>query len=110
MSWCGGGEIRVVPSEQRRSRAICAVTLCPGSWPPSPGLEPWAILICSSSAETRYSAVTPKRAEATCLIRSLAESPPEGVQNRAGSAPRSEEHTSELQSRGHLVCRLLLEK
>src|SRR5439155_18883378 len=33
----------------------------------------------------------------------------------AGSAPadnttRSEEHTSELQSRGHLVCRLLLEK
>src|SRR5437870_6913325 len=30
----------------------------------------------------------------------------------AGSAfsGRSEEHTSELQSRGHLVCRLLLEK
>src|SRR3989442_5102575 len=26
------------------------------------------------------------------------------------SAPRSEEHTSELQSRPHLVCRLLLEK
>src|SRR5690625_5493057 len=26
------------------------------------------------------------------------------------SAARSEEHTSELQSRGHLVCRLLLEK
>src|SRR5207253_7782292 len=30
----------------------------------------------------------------------------------AGCSPwlRSEEHTSELQSRGHLVCRLLLEK
>src|SRR5690625_6994345 len=27
-----------------------------------------------------------------------------------GSDFRSEEHTSELQSRGHLVCRLLLEK
>src|SRR5207253_9817162 len=27
-----------------------------------------------------------------------------------GGQPRSEEHTSELQSRGHLVCRLLLEK
>src|SRR5690625_5664922 len=27
-----------------------------------------------------------------------------------GSRVRSEEHTSELQSRGHLVCRLLLEK
>src|SRR5437660_5057252 len=29
---------------------------------------------------------------------------------RHGSPDRSEEHTSELQSRGHLVCRLLLEK
>src|SRR2546422_6326897 len=28
----------------------------------------------------------------------------------AGVDPRSEEHTSELQSRLHLVCRLLLEK
>src|SRR5439155_17319875 len=28
----------------------------------------------------------------------------------ASAGPRSEEHTSELQSRGHLVCRLLLEK
>src|SRR5690625_6086792 len=28
----------------------------------------------------------------------------------AGTMLRSEEHTSELQSRGHLVCRLLLEK
>src|SRR3712207_8971691 len=27
-----------------------------------------------------------------------------------GSTPRSEEHTSELQSRQYLVCRLLLEK
>src|SRR2546429_6463888 len=27
-----------------------------------------------------------------------------------GHSPRSEEHTSELQSRLHLVCRLLLEK
>src|SRR5437660_9814538 len=29
---------------------------------------------------------------------------------RTQSSKRSEEHTSELQSRGHLVCRLLLEK
>src|SRR5437660_1918708 len=28
----------------------------------------------------------------------------------SGDLERSEEHTSELQSRGHLVCRLLLEK
>src|SRR5439155_10958618 len=31
------------------------------------------------------------------------------LRQRAGEL-RSEEHTSELQSRGHLVCRLLLEK
>src|SRR2546422_9373444 len=30
--------------------------------------------------------------------------------NNDPAAPRSEEHTSELQSRLHLVCRLLLEK
>src|SRR5207253_9365689 len=36
---------------------------------------------------------------------------PSTTQRRPGSASaRSEEHTSELQSRGHLVCRLLLEK
>src|SRR3712207_8334438 len=32
------------------------------------------------------------------------------VQDRLGGALRSEEHTSELQSRQYLVCRLLLEK
>src|SRR5258708_1795734 len=32
------------------------------------------------------------------------------VSSVVGGAPRSEEHTSELQSPDHLVCRLLLEK
>src|SRR5690625_6483007 len=32
------------------------------------------------------------------------------ILNEYLQATRSEEHTSELQSRGHLVCRLLLEK
>src|SRR5690625_7095725 len=40
--------------------------------------------------------------------------PPLACRSRAhkpgGATARSEEHTSELQSRGHLVCRLLLEK
>ena len=36
------------------ARARCCLsTLWPGSWPPSPGLAPCAILICSSSAFTR---------------------------------------------------------
>src|SRR5215208_8500167 len=32
------------------------------------------------------------------------------AESRISPPSRSEEHTSELQSRGHLVCRLLLEK
>src|SRR5690625_5498319 len=35
---------------------------------------------------------------------------PQGSCECEGPVPRSEEHTSELQSRGHIVCRLLLEK
>src|SRR2546422_8337446 len=63
----------------------------------------------------------------TTLFRSPLGEPPWGVQSRPTSRPRgaglrisrvfavlrrarSEEHTSELQSRLHLVCRLLLEK
>src|SRR5690625_6137253 len=34
----------------------------------------------------------------------------QGVDAHTDHGVRSEEHTSELQSRGHLVCRLLLEK
>src|SRR5258708_16880445 len=36
--------------------------------------------------------------------------PPESAGAPAGGGRRSEEHTSELQSPDHLVCRLLLEK
>src|SRR3989442_9653905 len=35
---------------------------------------------------------------------------PAGASRKRGRRRRSEEHTSELQSRPHLVCRLLLEK
>src|SRR5687768_17966510 len=41
-----------------------------------------------------------------CSTRSTTSTPPPS----APTARRSEEHTSELQSRLHLVCRLLLEK
>src|SRR6266508_3152301 len=40
----------------------------------------------------------------------LIEGPTDPVDDLTRQPPRSEEHTSELQSRGHLVCRLLLEK
>src|SRR5205809_5250065 len=49
----------------------------------------------------------------TTLFRSIHVEDPgrdDGGVARPGLDPRSEEHTSELQSRLHLVCRLLLEK
>src|SRR5258708_22290526 len=41
---------------------------------------------------------------------SSAENSPPSPLNKMTASPRSEEHTSELQSPDHLVCRLLLEK
>src|SRR2546427_12039652 len=50
----------------------------------------------------------------TTLFRSLqrrrAECPTRNPRQRSEALPRSEEHTSELQSQSNLVCRLLLEK
>src|SRR5687768_17710607 len=43
------------------------------------------------------------------VVRSLGVDEP-ALRTVDGHQPRSEEHTSELQSRLHLVCRLLLEK
>src|SRR5690625_1062682 len=51
----------------------------------------------------------PTRRRSACpTIRPSSASLPSG--SSVGLRRRSEEHTSELQSRGHLVCRLLLEK
>src|SRR5437870_6774891 len=52
-------------------------------------------------SEVRGDASQGKRSDWRTLPRS---------RTRRLAAMRSEEHTSELQSRGHLVCRLLLEK
>src|SRR5688572_2624264 len=85
MSWCGGGLIRPTPGVEYRVRAIHGYTLWPGSWPPSPGLAPWAILIWMSSALVRYSDVTPNRPDATCLIALRRE----GSYRRSASSPPS---------------------
>ena len=69
--------------------AIHGYTLCPGSWPPSPGLAPCAILICRSSAFTRYSLVTPNRPLATCLTAERRRSPLASGLNRSASSPPS---------------------
>src|SRR2546429_3147946 len=60
-----------------------------------------------SRSAVRYRAINPlasSRVAASPRRNTTSARPP------AGSSTRSEEHTSELQSRLHLVCRLLLEK
>src|ERR671924_1968720 len=89
MSWCGGGEISPTPGVEYRVFAIHGYTFAPGSWPPSPGLAPCEILICRSSALTRYSLVTPNRPDATCLIALRRESPLTSGVYRVGSSPPS---------------------
>src|SRR5215510_16246375 len=62
--------------------------------PPRSTLFPYTTLFRSRSLK-------PSRDSTVALPRTT---------NALAPSPRSEEHTSELQSRGHLVCRLLLEK
>src|SRR5437870_8624465 len=62
--------------------------------PPRSTLFPYTTLFRSTTVRGRRRAPEPDQTR--CRVSS------------AGN--RSEEHTSELQSRGHLVCRLLLEK
>src|SRR5690625_7045757 len=51
-----------------------------------------------------------RRCEAAEPCRSWSRATAGRDRRTEGRCARSEEHTSELQSRGHLVCRLLLEK
>src|SRR5437870_7124953 len=70
--------------------------------PPRSTLFPYTTLFRSQSTRTT-----------TGILRSCRCSPPRTSHTpskRCTTRLRSEEHTSELQSRGHLVCRLLLEK
>src|SRR5687768_17705126 len=55
------------------------------------------------------SAASLKKLTRSSLSRSVS-GPSSGIGKGCAGATRSEEHTSELQSRLHLVCRLLLEK
>ena len=78
-----------MPGMECRVLAMMSLTLKPGSCPPSPGLAPCATLICISSALTRYSVVTPKRPEATCLVLLESEMPSVDEWKRASSSPPS---------------------
>src|SRR5437870_6454512 len=68
--------------------------------PPRSTLFPYTSLFRSTTRTT--SPMTTPQLKAALVVPEASTS--------THSAGRSEEHTSELQSRGHLVCRLLLEK
>ena len=91
IEYTGASLINVTPGVECRSLAISAVTLKPGNWPPSPGLAPCAILISISRHAFRYSAVTPKRPDAICLMADEALSPFSRGLDRSGSSPPSPE-------------------
>src|SRR2546422_4289331 len=84
--------------------------------PPRSTLFPYTTLFRSGGGKRRAGpGGIPRRRDAgtTAAWRLSVDVAPTGARAEAplaGRAPRSEEHTSELQSRLHLVCRLLLEK
>src|SRR3712207_8048926 len=79
--------------------------------PPRSTLFPYTTLFRSPSPCSRRSRLprTP-RGRARAPRRRSSASRRRSCRSRASAARRSEEHTSELQSRQYLVCRLLLEK
>src|SRR5690625_6035243 len=93
------------------SPSLCSSACAPPHWEhisPSAGRTP---PISRSHVHERYRNIP------RCVLRSQPRRPNAlRTRPRLRKAPqiatgvRSEEHTSELQSRGHLVCRLLLEK
>src|SRR3712207_7161827 len=83
--------------------------------PPRSTLFPYTTLFRSAApapapAGPVRAARAPPRASSTTSGPVRRSSPPAATGPRSPRRPRSEEHTSELQSRQYLVCRLLLEK
>src|SRR2546422_5222311 len=83
--------------------------------PPRSTLFPYTTLFRSMSARRVARSVAGPGASGTPGAGVAGAAAPDGVGAGCGAgtlelAQRSEEHTSELQSRLHLVCRLLLEK
>src|SRR5690625_6065299 len=98
------------------------------TWPLSSSSRPCSVSICSKPSRPNREKAARPRSSATMIQIATPRKGPRflvllvlsaisGLVDRALEhahvgkiAVRSEEHTSELQSRGHLVCRLLLEK
>src|SRR3989442_1859645 len=81
--------------------------------PPRSTLFPYTTLFRSSKWHFDFQGFDPPKWYRPAQVNALPETPPTFYLTRARfglKGKRSEEHTSELQSRPHLVCRLLLEK
>src|SRR5258707_10787491 len=81
--------------------------------PPRSTLFPYTTLFrSSSSAQAATVDGCPRRLRARASVAARRFGPRQGMgtESTSGDRCRSEEHTSELQSRQYLVCRLLLEK
>src|SRR5438045_9705218 len=78
--------------------------------PPRPTLFPYTTLFRSRGRRTQHIICFHRPASARAARRPCRANTPDRGCPRCSPAARSEEHTSELQSLRHLVCRLLLEK
>src|SRR5205814_4650843 len=78
--------------------------------PTLPGWEHIGTDLGAYSRLFRNSGVSPCNQLASRVKRSVTSSSPSRISRIPAIRSRSEEHTSELQSLRHLVCRLLLEK
>src|SRR2546427_6143477 len=78
--------------------------------PPRSTLFPYTTLFRSSLGAHDAGAVLARRPPRPVPRRERALQDDERGRELADDQPRSEEHTSELQSQSNLVCRLLLEK
>src|SRR3712207_7523529 len=87
--------------------------------PPRSTLFPYTTLFRSARSAAEIPVVTPSRASIDTVnavsngdsfLAAISSSPSSSQRSGVSARQRSEEHTSELQSRQYLVCRLLLEK
>src|SRR2546430_7564140 len=84
--------------------------------PPRSTLFPYTTLFRSTPTSLMRAAIRPSVPRTRCLYVSVTPIRPNSSRDRSPESPtaalfpRSEEHTSELQSQSNLVCRLLLEK
>src|SRR2546422_2074837 len=78
--------------------------------PPRSTLFPYTTLFRSTAISGPGRGGSDKVAASAELRSAMTTAFPPGSSLRNSALARSEEHTSELQSRLHLVCRLLLEK